>query len=109
MMKRFLPSVVVALVLFTGCAPHFHTIRGDGVHLYLRAPSAGEVFFASSLDGYASHPATKNDRGVWEYSVPAQREFRYFYIVDGQVFVPPCRLREQDDFGSENCVYFPDL
>jgi len=108
-MKRYLPAVIVALVLLTGCAPHFHTIRGDGVHLYLRAPSANEVLLASSLDGYAPHPAKRNKGGVWETSVPEQREFRYFYIVDGQVFVPPCRLRERDDFGSENCVYCPDL
>ncbi|TFG91508.1 MAG: hypothetical protein E4H15_05685 [Syntrophobacterales bacterium] len=108
-MKRYLLAVIAVLGLLTGCATHFHAIRGDGVHLYLRAPSTGKVFFASSLDGYAPHPLTRNGEGVWETSVPAQREFRYFYIVDGKVFVPPCRLRERDDFGAENCVYCPDL
>ena len=32
-----------------------------------------------------------------------------FYIVDGAVYLPQCRLKEQDDFGSANCLYIPGM
>ena len=108
-MRRYISVLLFALLLLFGCARHFYTIKAGSVHVYLGASDAGKVYFASSLDGYELHEVTRNEDGMWETSVPAQREFRYFYIVDGQVFVPPCRLRERDDFGSENCVYCPDL
>jgi hypothetical protein len=108
-MRRYLPVLLLLLVLLSGCARHFYTVKAGTVHLYLRASDAGTVYVASSLDGYALHELMRNEEGMWETALPAQQEFRYFYIVDGQVFVPPCRLRERDDFGSENCVYCPDL
>jgi len=107
-MRRYIPLLLLAPMLLFGCASHFYTIKTGAVHVYLRASDADNVFFASSLDGYALHELTKNGDGLWETSIPAQYEFRYFYIVDGQVFVPPCRLRERDDFGSENCLYCPE-
>jgi len=65
------------------------------------------VVFAASLDAYTTHPASKIDGSRWAVSVAADAEFRYFYIVDGAVYVPECRFYEQDDFGSRNCVYVP--
>lgn len=106
-MHKTLSVAVVALLLLSGCAIHSQTVRNGWVHLSLRAPAAGEVLFVSSLDGYRRHPLTRDGK-LWETAVPARREFRYFYIVDGQVFAPPCRLRERDDFGSENCLYCPE-
>jgi hypothetical protein len=41
--------------------------------------------------------------------VPKDVEFRYFYIVDGVVYVPLCTSEEYDDFGSEICIYVPDM
>ena len=38
-------------------------------------------------------------------SINASRDFRYFYLVDGKVLIPDCRMVEQDDFGGANCVY----
>ena len=108
-MRRYLPVLLLVLVLLIGCARHFYTVKEGTVQLYLRTSEAGTVYFASSLDGYELHELTRNEEGMWKTVVLAQQEFRYFYIVDGQIFVPTCRLRERDDFGSENCVYCPDL
>jgi hypothetical protein len=36
-------------------------------------------------------------------------QFSYFYLVDGEVFLPECTLTESDDFGSRNCVYAPGM
>jgi hypothetical protein len=45
----------------------------------------------------------------WQIVVPAGRELRYFYVVDDQVFTPPCRFKERDDFGTQNCIYIPEM
>jgi hypothetical protein len=66
------------------------------------------VAFASSLDAFNPHLASRVDGWRWVISVAADTEFRYFYIVDGAVYVPECRFYENDDFGSRNCVYMPE-
>lgn len=97
--------IFVALV---GCAPrHFVAQSGDRVNLYLDKPEAVEVLFASSIDGYRLHQAQKDRSGVWLVTGPANREFRYFYRVDGRVHVPDCRYRELDDFGTSSCIHQP--
>ena len=108
-MGRYLLLTVVALSVFTGCVSHYHRAKGDWVHLYLKKPGAAVVFFASSLDGYELHRAKKIDDVTWEITIPARSEFTYFYTVDGVPFVPSCRLKENDDFGSKNCLYIPGM
>ena len=91
-----------------GCAAaHYHERDSERVTLFLRAPGAEKVEFASSLDAYERHRADKLRRSLWAVSVAADSEFRYFYIVDGRVVTPECELYEKDDFGSRNCVYVP--
>jgi hypothetical protein len=107
-MKRILMLLLV-IILLAGCTRHYLRTEGDTVKLYLRAPDAREVFFASSLDGYALHPAQKDGRSTWMACVPAHDEFSYFYIVDGRVVTPQCAYRQQDDFGSDSCVYVPGM
>jgi hypothetical protein len=109
MMKRHVFFVIAALFLLSGCAGHFHRVEGANVHFYLRAPDRATVLFASSLDGYQFHEAKRVKRGLWKVVVPAEEEFSYFYMVNGEVFLPPCKLMEKDDFGSENCIYSPDM
>jgi hypothetical protein len=105
-MTRFLK--VAMLLLLAGCAPgHFIVRQPSGVTLYLNRPDATEVLFASSADGFLVHPTKKNHSGVWMIDNLADREFQYFYIVDGRVVVPDCQLRERDDFGADNCIYQP--
>jgi hypothetical protein len=83
-------------------------VDGDTLTLLLDRPGAAQVALASSLDGFTPRPAERASR-LWAVSVPAGASFRYFYLVDNQVFLPDCRLREQDDFGAWNCVYEPEL
>ena len=108
-MGRQILFITGILLFFTGCANHCFRLKGDTLHMYLKRPDAKTVYFSCSLDGYELHRATRVDAKTWEARVPANGEFTYFYIVDGAVYVPPCRLKEYDDFGGENCIYIPDL
>jgi hypothetical protein len=99
----------IAAALFTGCAHHYYRLDNKTLEIYLKATNASTVIFASSLDGFEPHPASKAGRGTWVVRVPADREFSYFYKVDGHVFIPECEYREYDEFGSENCVYIPGM
>lgn len=107
-MKR-LGLLIAILVVCSGCATHYHKQHVDSVALYLKAPNAKNVQFVSSLDAFQRHPAQKVDYQIWEVNVPVVAEFKYFYIVDGSVHIPDCRFRERDDFGSENCLFQPEM
>jgi len=91
-----------------GCAArHQATVQADTVVLSLHAPQAARVQFASSEDRYAVHEARRNPDGVWIVAGLPNREFQYFYLVDGKMFIPDCRFRQHDDFGTSNCRYLP--
>lgn len=101
--------VVAILGLAGGCAPrHTVMIVDKSVTLVLQAPNALLVQFASSIDRFKLHLATKDAQGNWAVTGLGNREFQYFYLVDGQVFLPDCRYRQADDFGSVNCRYLPE-
>ena len=108
-MKTCLPLIVVLLTLFTGCAEHYYRVKQDTVHIYIKKPDAKVIYFASSLDGYGLHKAKKIANHTWEVTAPAYVEFRYFCIADGVMYLPACRFKEYDDFGSENCIYIPGM
>jgi hypothetical protein len=106
MIKRV--GIVILAGCFQGCAsPHQVTVQADTVTLSLRAPQAARVQFASSADRYTLHEASKDRDGIWTFTGLANREFQYFYLVDGKVFLPDCRFRQSDDFGTANCRYLP--
>lgn len=98
-------------LILCGCTAgrHYHYHENRHVHLYLYVPGAERVLFASSLDNFTPRPARSIGGGGWTVELPAESEFRYFYIVDGAVYLPACRFREKDDFGSENCIYHPRM
>jgi hypothetical protein len=105
-MLRFLSSV--ALLFVAGCTSHHFSTKNSGkVAMYLDAPRANEVFFASSADNFTMHKAERRSRGLWVTGNLVDKEFRYFYIIDGKTYVPDCRYKEKDDFGAENCIYLP--
>ena len=111
-MKRFSAAVCLALaILAAGCATPkpAYRVASDRLTIQIDLPRAGSVLFASSLDGYRLHEARRSGGGAWEVELPAQREFAYFYKVDGRVYLPDCRLMEADDFGSRNCLFLPGL
>lgn len=96
------------LVGTAACAPrHTAVLQKNLVVLTLRAPEAVRVQFASSLDRFTVHRVIRNTQGHWVVTGLPNREFRYFYLVDGKVLLPECRYRVSDDFGSENCRYLP--
>jgi hypothetical protein len=97
------------LFLFTmGCATHhYYDVKNEELHIYLKKPETKEVYLLCSLDEYKPRPAINTGSGVWESVLPSDMEFNYFFLVDGEVFIPACEMKEKDDFGSENCVYIP--
>ena len=108
-MKRYFGPVVIAILVFTGCAKHYYSVNKDSVSIYLSKPEAQRVYFLSSLDAYMPHEAKQVGLKKWQINVPANKAFKYFYNVDGDVYVPPCRLKENDDFGAQNCIYIPGM
>jgi len=106
-MKRLFLSMLSVAFFATGCAGHFYREEAGRVHLYLKDGRASEVLFASSLDGFELHRTWKADAKTWQFTVPKTAGFRYFYRVDGKILLPDCLYREEDDFGSYNCLYNP--
>ena len=109
MKQYYLRFLIISLLVFTGCASHYYQKNNDTVSIFLKKSDARKVYFLSSLDAYKPRKATRVADQTWRINVPAKTEFRYFYQVDGEVYLPACRLKEQDDFGSETCIYIPGL
>ncbi|MFC1896497.1 hypothetical protein ACFL0Q_07565 [Thermodesulfobacteriota bacterium] len=107
-MKKLSFALIVFLFVMTGCAAHSYRIQGERARFSLQKPWAKTVLFASSLDGYTPHSATRISATTWEIVVPADTALSYFYVVDGAVYLPDCLLSEMDDFGSRNCLFAPD-
>jgi hypothetical protein len=108
-MKQLVLVLVVLSTILTGCTGHYYIVKDDRVGIYLQKPGAIEVYFFSSLYGYRPRRANKVDDQTWEVEVPANKEFKYFYRVDGRDYLPACALRENDDFGGQTCIYSPTL
>ena len=107
-MKRYLMLLMVSVLVLSGCASHYYRKNNDTVSIFLRKPDAKRVYFLSSLDGYKPRKAGRVDSRTWQINAPANTEFKYFYNVDGAVYLPECPLKEQDDFGSQICIYIPE-
>lgn len=108
-MKQYRFVFLFMIALIGGCQSHFHKVRENAIYFYLHQPEARRVELRCSFDGFKPHPATKTDDDTWEVTVPFTSEFIYFYIVDDRVFLPSCRLKEKDDFGTENCIFIPEM
>ncbi|MGD8797788.1 MAG: hypothetical protein PVJ44_04675, partial [Desulfobacterales bacterium] len=100
-MKRYLVFVMVSMLVLSGCASHYYRKNNDTVSIFLKKPDAVRVYFLSSLDGYKPRKAARVGRRTWQINTPANAEFKYFYNVDGAIYLPECPLKEQDDFGSQ--------
>ncbi len=106
-MIRLLIPILLACSVW-GCArQHYVVIHADTLTLYFQAPQATSVRFASSVDQFVLHEAVKKSDGSWLIGGLANKEFQYFYLVDGKVVLPECRFRQNDDFGTANCRYLP--
>ena len=107
-MKVWVMLTISVLFGMTGNAVHYCSVRGNTVIFYLEMPAAQTVYFAHSLNGYKLHRIESGDPGTWEVAMTAETEFSYFYVIDGNVFVPECEFMETDDFGSKNCIFVPE-
>jgi hypothetical protein len=99
---------VAFFAIVGGCSTHFYTFEENKVTIYLKQPKAQTILFVCSLDGYEGR-LLKQYNGLWEVSLPAGKSFRYFYMVDDEIFIPQCPLQENNDFGSKNCIFEPKL
>jgi len=104
---RLFMLLAVFFVAFSlsGCGTHYFRDGGKAVRVYLKYRGATTVLFACSLDRFRLRAAERAGGDTWMVEIPSGAEFSYFYVVDGRTYVPPCPLKEQDDFGSENCIY----
>ena len=110
MKKSLLIPIILLALIVSGCAKrHYSKMQGDEVVFYYTDKVAQEVLFASSQDNYRLHAARENKDHLWEVSVPAEKSFAYFYIVDGAITLPDCPLTENDDFGYRNCIYLAEM
>ncbi|MBW1636643.1 MAG: hypothetical protein JRC87_07475 [Deltaproteobacteria bacterium] len=106
-MKNLIITVLL-LASLSGCgSSHYVEYKTDSLLFSLQYPKATSVQFSSSIDNYVLHDTIKNSSGLWQLTVPSHSELKYFYIVDGSVYLPECKLKETDDFGTENCLYQP--
>ena len=108
-MKIFIYCFSILMLFTTGCAVQQYKVIDQELHIYLKDNDAEKVYLHTSLDGYAPREALKDESGLWVSVLPADTEFKYFYIIDGEMFIPECSMKENDDFGSVNCVYIPLL
>lgn len=93
--------------IMTGCPPLLLPHSGHELRIFLDRPEAKEVKFLSSLNRYKPVSMNRIDSGIWEIRVPEDKEFDYFFSIDGSLYTPNCRLRQMDDWGGRQCIYSP--
>jgi hypothetical protein len=108
-MRAWMIILLLVVTMVTGCSTHYLRVENGQAYLYLKAPHADSVMFASSLDRFQWRSAEKLDSRTWQVAIPKDIPQTYIYLVDNQIVVPDCRFREKDDFGSENCIYVPGM
>ncbi|MFV0437910.1 MAG: hypothetical protein ACK5PS_11055 [Desulfopila sp.] len=97
---------VASAVLMGGCTTsHYLTVQADSITLFYQVPNATEVLFASSIDHFTLHPATRAAHDLWQVTIPKRDSFSYFYLIDKVPGIPRCELTVVDDFGARNCFF----
>jgi hypothetical protein len=100
-------SILAAVLAAAGCSVHHHAIHNGQVEMYLTAPQAQSVVLVIAGDPFRKVPALRDASGTWKATLNQPGEFKYFYLMDNKAYLPDCRLKEHDDFGSDNCVFSP--
>ncbi|KAA0258568.1 hypothetical protein FHQ18_05260 [Deferribacter autotrophicus] len=101
-------SIIILLsFLFISCASHYVKKKDDSLLFYLRDDSSKNIELYVDVDGFEKHKAEKIKNDIWVVKIkhPASKEIKYFYKVDGKLYIPDCELKEKDDFGGENCIF----
>ena len=109
-MKKTLALLALLAVMAQGCASVNSSRQPDGqVELTFFKPFASSVVLCTSTAGFEPLPPVSRKLGNWQFSVPGHETFSYFFLVDGEAYVPDCVYREQDDFGRYNCIFPVDM
>ena len=106
-MKTWVMLTVALSLWISGCVKPYYRVQDNTVTFYLSLSEAKDVYFAYSIDQYRLHKVQKNKLGIWEFVAPSEFEFSYYYVVDGDIYVPMCEFKETDDFGGKNCIFVP--
>ncbi|NNG00087.1 MAG: hypothetical protein HKM93_11955 [Desulfobacteraceae bacterium] len=102
--RFFLRWVSAACLVAAGCSSL--PVPDNNLAVFsIRAPGATEVDFFCSCDGFEPRPAARGSDLAWSVSVSADRDFSYFFVVDGRVSLPDCSARETDDLGATSCIF----
>lgn len=99
--------ILAAVWVAGGCTAHYHVVNQGQVEMYLMAPQAQSVVLVIAGDPFRKVQALRDAFGTWKATLNQSGEFKYFYIMDDKAYLPDCRLKEHDDFGSDNCVFSP--
>jgi hypothetical protein len=99
--------ILAAVLMAGGCSAHYHRVDHGRAEMYLTAPQAQSVVLVIAGDPFRQIQAQRDASGTWKATLNPSSEFKYFYLVDNKVYLPDCRLKEHDDFGSDNCVFSP--
>ncbi len=106
-MIRLKFSVVIILFLAVmACSKHYVKQSEDSLYFYYNGKDAEKVLFYSDINNYAGRSFKKSE-GYWIYILnkPVEaEEIKFFYKVDGKVYLPECRMKINDDFGGKLCV-----
>ena len=97
-MIRNMLIIFTILLLTSACSRHYFEVKNDELHIYLKEPDAKKVYLLCSLDQFEPRPAINANSGIWETVLPSDKEFKYFFLVDGSIFIPACEMKEKDDF-----------
>jgi len=106
MIKLKLSVVIILFLMTIACSKHYVRQSEDSLSFYYNGKDVEKVLFYSDINNYAGRNFEKND-GNWIYTLnkPADLgEIKFFYKVDGKVYLPECRMKIKDDFGGELCV-----
>lgn len=106
MIKAKLITIFILFIAITACSKHYVKQSKSSLSFYYNRENADTVLFYSDINDFKEKKFKKSE-GYWIYTLnkPAEsKEIKFFYKVDGQVYLPECQMKIKDDFGGELCI-----
>jgi hypothetical protein len=100
--------LIIFPIILGSSLTHIYSYQEKNVTISLKHPKAKTLLFASSLNGYEGQLHKQHNR-LREISLPAEKPYRFFYMVNGDSFSPECPLPENNGFGSKICLFEPNV
>ena len=83
-----------SFISLTSCSTHHVCQEKDGIYVHLIHGEAKSVQFVSSSHQFKPQPLIQNKKGDWIVKIENKhREFKYFYLLNDEVFLPDCGTR----------------